>query len=122
MCPSQPQLQASLLPIADMATQLATFRGDLSCQPLSAEYHKLVSDGVCGSLFDALFITCVTFLCTSAFLFALTITASIAYQYFGDTVWTAHTGGGRVAAARDDDLELEDQEAQLLKDDEKHRP
>ena len=109
-CPSEPHLLQSQPLIADMGSQVAAMRASLACASLSGQLHSLVDDGLCSSLFEGLFIVAVTFLGTSATLFALICVVSVLYQFFG-SLWTMGAGGNRVGdqeLPEDDDDEDED--------------
>lgn len=112
-CPAEPHLLQSQPFITDMGSQVAAMRASLACSSLSGQLHSLVDDGLCSSLFEGLFIVAVTFLGTSALLFALVCVVSVLYQFFG-SLWTMGAGGNRVG-----DVELpeddDDEDDEVLK-------
>lgn len=110
-CPSEPHLLQSQSFIADMGGQIAAMNASLACHSLSGQLHGLVDEGVCSSLFEGLFIVAVTFLGTSALLFALVCVVSVLYQFFG-SLWTMGAGGNRVGdeeLPEDDDVDEDDE-------------
>lgn len=86
ICPNETNLILSQSVLTDMSSQLGAFNTALNCSSLSYQYHNFIDNGICDSLFSALFVTAVTFLCTSAFLFALVCVISVTYQFFG-SLW-----------------------------------
>jgi hypothetical protein len=111
-CPSEPALVSSSPLVSEMLVQVSYINDSLACPGLSQQYHGIVDDGLCGSLFEALFITAVTFLGTSAFLFALVCVVSVVYQFFG-SLWRMGVRDNRVGDVEgggkdDEDGEQED--------------
>lgn len=117
-CSGDVHLLQSQTYIADMQSQVSGIGASLACPSLTQQLHSLVDDGLCNSLFEGLFITAVTFLGTSALLFALVCVVSVLYQFFG-SLWMMGAGRNRVG---DEEVADEDEDDDEILKEAKSKP